>query len=139
MTPLGCLSSDQIDKGNQVLKELTKILSKSHLEGEDKKSISKLSSQFYSYIPHTLDSSLKNDVLDNPLLVQEKLELLQVMNDVLDLSETPFEQTSKQLEMQYRALNCNIEYLDPKSVNLQILNTSLRLQHPRAQLKTSMD
>ncbi len=67
--PLGKLSKDNIKKGYKILTDLSEEVKKNN-----KEAISKLTNEFYSYIPHDFGfQHMSNFVLNTPEKVKAKL------------------------------------------------------------------
>jgi ankyrin repeat protein len=111
-TPLGVLSSFQIDKGERVLKEINNILKASEEEVCSNSKLETLSSQFYTTIPHnigkTKEESLKHVIRTLPHL-QAKQDQLQLMRDILSANSSGA--LKSELDVKYKALKCDIQYL----------------------------
>jgi poly [ADP-ribose] polymerase len=88
-TPLGVLSYAQISDGRGALKELGKAIKK-----KDESDIRKLSSQYYTTIPHRLGFDLTGAVLDNDADLQRELDILQLMHDSLEVGAASFTDTA---------------------------------------------
>lgn len=95
-TPLGVLSYAQISDGQGTLKELGKAIKK-----KDESSIRKLSSQYYTTIPHRLGFDLTGAVLNSDADLQRELDILQLMHDSLEVGAASFTDTAsaKYLEL----------------------------------------
>eukprot|EP00026_Physarum_polycephalum_P000150 Phypoly_transcript_00150.p1 GENE.Phypoly_transcript_00150~~Phypoly_transcript_00150.p1 ORF type:complete len:1663 (-),score=347.22 Phypoly_transcript_00150:165-5153(-) len=112
-TPLGVLSSFQIDKGERILKEINQILKTSEEEVCSNPKLEILSSQFYTTIPHnigkTKEDALKHVIRTLPHL-QAKQDHLQLMRDILAANSTGA--LKSEFEVKYKALKCDIKHLD---------------------------
>jgi len=74
--PLGKLSKTQIKKGYSVLIEI-----KSHLDNNKTSDLAKLSSQFFTLIPHSFGRK-KPPVINNVELLHKKMDLLNILGDI---------------------------------------------------------
>jgi len=92
---LGILTAAQIERGHQLLSELSLCLSQSRSTATggttlfvDNKKIEKLSNDFYSAIPQHighLENDVANAIINTPQAVEAKQELLQLMLDVINV------------------------------------------------------
>ena len=116
-TPLGVLTIGQIEKGEKILEEIAKNLKK---KGD---TLSDLSGQFYTVIPHKLGrskSDVLNAVINTAAKVEDKEDTLQLMRDMLNVSGKGANiLTNPKVEKQYLALGCEIDILDKNSSEFQ--------------------
>lgn len=81
-TPLGVLSLAQVEKGDNILFAIQQ-----ELEGSKRSSVlAKLSSDYFTNIPHALGRT-KPPVIDRIEMFHEKMELSQLMKDMLNVSK----------------------------------------------------
>eukprot|EP01059_Diplonema_ambulator_P025062 TRINITY_DN42042_c0_g1_i1.p1 TRINITY_DN42042_c0_g1~~TRINITY_DN42042_c0_g1_i1.p1 ORF type:complete len:1754 (+),score=585.15 TRINITY_DN42042_c0_g1_i1:52-5313(+) len=132
MTPLGVLSKNQIDAGANILAQLHSLIS----SGVAKSELTKLSSEFYSLIPHRLGAGMADvsvSIITTDRHVQDKLELLQLMRDISKLSKVA---AGDETLLKYSALNNNMTMLNPaveecnmvkKIVETQARNTGVKV------------
>ena len=117
-TPLGLLTKNQIQKGNDILDEIESLLSSRKTEYTDE-DLQKLSSKFYTIIPHSLgntEETLKKAILNSYDKIEDKRDLLQLMEDMMEIINNFSDSNQEsEIEIKYRALNCNIEVLDNSS------------------------
>lgn len=111
-TPLGVLTIGQIEKGEEILEDLAQAIKKKSKFEE----LSKLSGSFYTIIPHKIGRSKFDalaSVIDSNSKVLEKEDTLQLMRDMLNVSSKGQNiLANPQIEKQYLALGCEIDYLD---------------------------
>eukprot|EP01095_Lingulamoeba_sp_RSL-Kostka_P012534 TRINITY_DN4989_c1_g2_i2.p1 TRINITY_DN4989_c1_g2~~TRINITY_DN4989_c1_g2_i2.p1 ORF type:complete len:638 (+),score=261.82 TRINITY_DN4989_c1_g2_i2:47-1960(+) len=126
--PLGKLSKNQIQKGYDVLSEIKTCLD----EGDNSRStLSELSSQFFSLIPHAFGRS-RPPVIDNFEFLQEKMDLMSILGDIeiatslekksgsqisMDLDEIPHP-----LDQKYSQLGSRLTLVDKKSKEFKIID-----------------
>lgn len=107
-TPLGVLTIGQIDKGQSVLDDIAKSLSKK----KNKDELEQLSGDFYTLIPHKFgrsrDAALAA-VIDNANKVSEKNDTLQLMRDMLNVNGKTNVLVNPEIQGKYDALKCSIE------------------------------
>ena len=107
--PLGQLSIDQIDKAKQILEEARKIVhSKS-----DEQELNRLTSSYYSNIPHILAHKIDANMLrfDNDVKIDHALDILDVFGDAKNVQAVISKRSA--VDSQYATLKANIEYIDP--------------------------
>lgn len=114
-TPLGVLTMGQIDRGEEILKEIFEAVKAS----KSAKTLQTLSSQFYTAIPHKLGrtkDAIAASVINAPNKVAEKEETLQLMRDMLTVDgEEHSVLASDSMGERYKALGCSIQALDSGS------------------------
>lgn len=132
-TPLGLLTKNQIKKGEEILEEIEKIIIKLYKRKKqnenqdhpldihtDEEEIRRLSSKFYSLIPHSLGKSyerVSKAILDNIESIEEKKDTLQLMMDMIDVIQQRSTSSSNLSENQikYHSLGCKIQKLNELS------------------------
>lgn len=85
-TPLGVLTLTQVEKGEAILDELQTLYETNKL---DQASAERLSSDFYTVIPHPIGRSkmaVMAAVLKTPEAFEQKRELLQLMKDMVQVN-----------------------------------------------------
>lgn len=121
-TPIGVLTFDQITKGQNIL---YKIYDAIELGGDDlTNELTTLSSDFYSLIPHKFGGRSRFDsaVIDSYKAVEDKLDLLQLMKDLLQVNGDGTVLYNNVVDMKYKALKCNIVPL-AKGMQAKNINT----------------
>ena len=114
--PLGKLSPVTLTNGLNILKEIESELKNSN---PNRQNLTKLSSDFYSQIPHNFGfKKMSNFIIDSIEKVKEKIDMISVLSDMkitlkilenVDTEEEEYEnQEEKQLNDYYKQLNCNI-------------------------------
>ena len=114
--PLGKLSPSTLTNGLNILKEIENELNN---KDPNKEKLTKLSSQFYSQIPHNFGfKKMVNFIIDSKEKIKEKIEMINSLSDMkitLNILETAdsedeeFENSEeKQLYDCYKKLNCDI-------------------------------
>jgi len=85
-TPLGVLTFSQINTGRSILGELGEAL-----KDNNDVEVRKLTGAFYSNIPAKLGRKITDeDLINTDTLIQDKLDLLQMMEDALDVGGATF-------------------------------------------------
>ena len=112
-TPLGVLTLVQIDKGQSVLDDIATSLGKKKKSTDD---LTQLSGDFYTVIPHKFGRSREAAqlaVIDTINKLSDKQDTLQLMRDMLNVNGKTNVLVNPEIESKYRALNCEIELVDP--------------------------
>lgn len=112
-TPLGNLSSKQVSKGREVLKQIEILLDKK----DSSLDFLPLSNDFYAVIPYVFGYrvDIKRMVIDSYEKLNERLELLDVMESLVNSN------LNSDISDQYKALGVELKHLDvsdSKYVNL---------------------
>ena len=114
--PLGKLSSSTLTHGLTILKQIEDELNN---KNPNKENLTKLTSQFYSQIPHNFGfKKMVNFIIDSKEKIKEKIDMINSLGDMkitlhiletADSDEEEFEnQEEKQLYDCYKKLNCDI-------------------------------
>jgi poly [ADP-ribose] polymerase len=109
--PLGQLTKEQIDKGRQILDECKqRVLA---VSGSSAPEYDRLTSQFYSLIPHVLPHRINPDTLRLNTVdrIMEKHDTLDTFLDAKNVAAVLGKGTA--VDEQYKKLNSNLEWLDP--------------------------
>lgn len=108
--PLGQLSADQIDKAKQILDEARQQV---HAKKPDTSELNKLTSLYYSNIPHVLGSRINADVLrfDDDSKIDKALDVLDVFADAKNVQAVISKKSA--VDSQYATLNADLDWLDP--------------------------
>lgn len=107
--PLGQLSLDQIDKAKQILEEARNIVA---LKKPDVQELNKLTSSYYSNIPHVLGHRINADLLrfdDNPK-IDKAFDILDVFADAKNIQAVISKKSA--VDSQYATLNAELEYVE---------------------------
>lgn len=119
--PLGKLTNDHITKGYKVLTNIAEELEE---EDVNQQTLTDLSSQFYTLIPHDFGMR-RPPVINNQFLLKEKIEMCEALGNIVVANKF-----LKECKNQYEALNCQIEPLDRvrdarewKMIQTYIINT----------------
>lgn len=118
--PLGTLTLGQIEAGKQVLDEVNSVLvGRPNLVGSIDRRLIELSNQFYSAIPQSIpmrprdsvgaDRWLRTYTLNNPTLLDEKRDLLDLLSDVQGMA-SGFE--TEDVSKKYLEIGADIEEAD---------------------------
>eukprot|EP01132_Coremiostelium_polycephalum_P005506 gene5506-6860_t len=117
-TPLGVLSFEQVEKGEQILDEIHKVL-KSKFPSPSV--LEQLSSKFYTTIPHKMGrtkADIDKAVIRNLDLLNQKVELLQLMKDLLKVNSSGALSNTAS-DMKYMALKTDLNVLNTYSSDFQ--------------------
>jgi poly [ADP-ribose] polymerase len=108
--PLGQLSLDQIDLAKKILEEARLQV---HNKKPDTQELNKLTSQYYSNIPHVLPHRIDADLLrfDDDPKIDKALDILDVFADAKNVQAVISKKTA--VDSQYATLNADLEFLDP--------------------------
>jgi poly [ADP-ribose] polymerase len=108
--PLGQLSLTQIDFAKQILDEARKQI---HVKKPDVKELNKLTSQYYSNIPHVLPRKIDADVLrlDDDDKLNKAFDILDVFADAKNVQAVISKKSA--VDSQYATLKADLEYVDP--------------------------
>lgn len=108
--PLGQLSLTQIDLAKQILDEAR---SQVHTKKPDVKELNRLTSQYYSNIPHVLPRKIDADVLrlDEDSKIDKAFDILDVFADAKSVQAVISKKSA--VDSQYATLKADLEYLDP--------------------------
>jgi poly [ADP-ribose] polymerase len=116
-TPLGVLTIGQIEKGEALLQELYALFQKKRASRDE---MIRLSGEFYTVIPHRLGrtrAAVEEAVIDSLEDFEQKQETLQLMKDMLAVNGEAGDVLFKsEVEKQYDALRCEMEWVDPGSL-----------------------
>lgn len=125
--PLGTLTGSQISGGRTILKEINSLLTKKPtLIGSIHKEIVEASNEFYSMIPHEIPlrprdeegrkEHLKRYCLNNPNILDEKSDFLDILEDVEGLI-SGFE--SDDTDKKYEQIKCKYQLCSKSSDDYQ--------------------
>lgn len=109
--PLGQLSADQIDLAKQILDQARNQV---HAKKPDTQELNKLTSQYYSNIPHVLGHRINADVLrfDDDAKIDKALDILDVFADAKNVQAVISKKSA--VDSQYATLNADLEFVDEK-------------------------
>ncbi|AKF06746.1 WGR domain-containing protein [Sandaracinus amylolyticus] len=114
-TPLGVLTIGQIERGEAILNDAFKVFEQRGTKAQAE--LSRLSSDFYSAIPHRLGrtrAEIQAAVLDSLEEFAAKQETLQLMRDMLQVNgEGGSVLYDSEIDAKYKALNCEIGWIEP--------------------------
>lgn len=108
--PLGQLSLDQIDKAKEILEEARTQV---HKKKTDTQELNKLTSLYYSNIPHVLGSRINADLLrfDDDAKIDKAFDILDVFADAKSVQNVISKKSA--IDSQYATLKADLEYIDP--------------------------
>jgi poly [ADP-ribose] polymerase 2/3/4 len=109
--PLGQLSIDQIDLAKKILDEARLQV---HVKKPDTQELNRLTSQYYSNIPHVLGHRINADVLrfDDDAKIDKALDILDVFADAKNVQAVISKKSA--VDSQYATLNADFEFVDEK-------------------------
>lgn len=120
--PLGQLSMDQIDKAKQILEEARTQI---HKKKPDQPELNKLTSLYYSNIPHVLGSRINADLLrfDDDAKIDRAYDVLDVFSDAKNVQGVISKKSA--IDSQYNTLNATLEHVDPSDPTWKWLDAML--------------
>jgi poly [ADP-ribose] polymerase len=120
--PLGQLSLDQIDLAKKILDEARTQV---HATKPDVSELNKLTSQYYSNIPHVLGHRINADVLrfDNDSKIDLAQDILDVFADAKNVQAVISKKSA--VDSQYATLNADFEWVDPMDPIFQWIDKML--------------
>jgi poly [ADP-ribose] polymerase len=110
--PLGQLSLEQIGRGRGFLDEARKLI---QTKDPDIQELNKLTSSYYTNIPHVLGHKINADALrfDTDDKIDRALDILDVFADAKNIEKILGDKNS--VDSQYDSLKADLEYIDPTS------------------------
>jgi poly [ADP-ribose] polymerase len=110
--PLGQLSLDQIDFAKKILDEARLQI---HAKRTDVQELNKLTSQYYSNIPHVLGYKINPDILrfDDDTKIDKALDILDVFADAKNVQAVISKKSA--VDSQYATLKADLEFVDPSN------------------------
>lgn len=127
--PLGKLSSNQVDKGYEVLEEIGEALASGN-----KRKLESLTSTFYTIIPHSFGRQRPPPIQDSETL-QQKKDMLAVLGDIalaqklaaekVDTGKSEVVEVDHPLDVSYQSLKCDIKPLDRSAEEYKVIETYL--------------
>lgn len=111
--PLGQLSLEQIIKGKNLLEEARKLIYNSK---DIKPELDKITSLYYSNIPHVLPHRINADILrfDTNDKIDKAYDTLDVFADAKSVQKALY--VTNNIDEQYNTLNANIDFVDPQEL-----------------------
>lgn len=120
--PLGQLSLDQIDNAKKILEEARGIIAKSK---PDVQELNKLTSSYYSNIPHVMPHKINADTLrfDSNDKVDRAFDILDIFADAKNIQGVIAKKSA--VDAQYKTLNADLEYVDPSEATWKWVDAML--------------
>ena len=120
--PLGQLSITQITKGKDILDEANKIVNS---KKPDVSELNRLTSQYYSNIPHVLPHRINADVLrfDDMFKITKAQDILDVFGDAKNVQGVISKKSN--IDSQYATLNAELEWVDPSEPTWKWIDTMI--------------
>jgi poly [ADP-ribose] polymerase len=122
-TPLGILTLGQIEKGEAILQALYALFQKNR-PAKHRDEIVRLSGEFFTTIPHRIGrtrAAVNEAVIDSLAQFHQKQETLQLMKDMLQVNGEDALLYQSQVDAQYRALRCRVDWVEPGSARFDEL------------------
>lgn len=121
--PLGQLSLEQIDSAKTILEEARTIV---HAKKIDTQELNKLTSSYYSNIPHVLGHKINPDVLrfDDDTKIDKAFDILDVFMDAKNVQNVISKKSA--IDSQYATLNADLEFIDPSEPTWKWLDAMLK-------------
>jgi poly [ADP-ribose] polymerase len=120
--PLGQLSITQITKGKDILDEANKIVNS---KKPDVSELNRLTSQYYSNIPHVLPHRINADLLrfDDMNKITKAQDILDVFADAKNVQGVISKKSN--IDSQYSTLNADLEWVDPSDPTFKWIDTMI--------------
>ncbi|KAL8613683.1 hypothetical protein ACOMHN_029775 [Nucella lapillus] len=106
LTPVTQVKMDQVEKAEALLMKI-----RDGLKG--KEDVTEIMQEFYAALPHRAET--EESVKPSRAWLSRKQDLCQLIKDMISVSEATSWSTSPGVQAKYRALRCNISYVDPSS------------------------
>ncbi len=108
--PLGQLRFDQIEAAREILEQARLVV---HGKKKDKPELNRLTSLYYSNIPHVLGRKIDADLLrfDDDPKIDKALDILDIFADAKNAEKVISKKSA--VDAQYNTLNAHIEWVDP--------------------------
>lgn len=124
-TPLGSLSSIQIERGEAKLREIRFAIARQRRDR-----LVGLTSEYFSLVPHRLGARIDQTVINNVVIdtvkkADEEEDLLQLMRDVFHVQED----LTSDADRKYRALGAQINVLDSTSADYDRIERKIHVSH----------
>ncbi|KAG7467261.1 hypothetical protein MATL_G00151440 [Megalops atlanticus] len=103
--PITSISLNDVSRAEGLLLQVQKGLK----EGAKQEELQRLMGEFYSLLPHKLEST------PTTRIISQKLDLCQLIRDMLKVSEATMWSSTPSCLGKYHALRCSIEHLSPDS------------------------
>ncbi len=109
--PLGQLSLDQITKARDILEETRIIV---HKKKKDKAELNKLTSAYYTNIPHVLPRTIDADLLrfDDDTKIDKAFDILDIFADAKNAEKVISKKSA--VDSQYATLKAELDWVDPQ-------------------------
>ena len=126
--PLGKLSKNSIQKGYKVLQELEEELNK---KKSNEKTLSDLSSQFYSLIPHDIGhQKMSHFILNTKKKVTQKLQLIESLAEIKIATEIlSNSEDGNKIDNNYNKLNRELKNVPKDSYTFQLIEKYMQTTH----------
>lgn len=137
--PLGKITTDQLKAGYSALKVIAELINEGVTSGAR---LCQACNDFYTRIPHEFGMKVPPLIKTNPE-VKAKIELLEALGDIkIALSILDARKDDEDLnpiDNHYHRLNCQIQHLDTKSKDHEILSKYIKSTHGTTHSSFSMD
>jgi len=131
--PLGAIKKAQVDKGAGVLSQINDLLTTGKKDGAGAKlsgsalnqELERLSSRFYSVIPHSFGRDVPPVIRDNEML-KAKLDLVTLLGDIEAIQGIDDSDEDKNpIDQKYEQLNAELDLLKPSSKEYKVCSKYL--------------
>ena len=128
--PLGKLAKESLEKGYLILKNIEKELQKN---SPSKSTLTILSSEFYTYIPHDFGfKKMYHFIIDSLEKVKSKIDMIETLKDMKVatkiINDTTEDSQSKIILNYYKELHCKITYISKNEKIYSLLEKYLTLK-----------
>ncbi|XVF80597.1 hypothetical protein PTKIN_Ptkin15bG0086500 [Pterospermum kingtungense] len=128
--PLGKLSKSTILKGYDVLKRIADVIGQSN-----RSKLEKLSSEFYTVIPHDFGfRKMRDFVIDTPQKLKKKLEMVEALGEIEVATKLLKDDTVEEedpLHYRYQQLHCKLISLDNDSEEYAMITKYAQNTHAK--------
>ena len=128
--PLGKLAKESINKGYLILKEIEKELQK---KSPSKSNLTKLSSDFFTYIPHDFGfKNMASFIIDTLEKLKSKIDMIETLKDMKVatkiIEDNKIDSESKIILNYYNQLHCTIKHISKKEEIYSLIEKYLTLK-----------
>ncbi|XP_062210305.1 poly [ADP-ribose] polymerase 2-A-like [Phragmites australis] len=136
--PLGKLSKSTILKGYDVLKRISKVISRA-----DRRQLEQLTGEFYTVIPHDFGfRKMREFIIDTPQKLKAKLEMVEALGEIEIATKLLEDDSSDQddpLYARYKQLRCDFAPLEFDSEEYSMIKTYLMNTHGKTHSGYTVD
>ncbi|KAG9443824.1 hypothetical protein H6P81_015164 [Aristolochia fimbriata] len=136
--PLGKLSKGTIQKGYEVLKQISDVIGQS-----DRRKLEFLSGEFYTVIPHDFGfKKMREFVIDTPSKLKHKLQMVEALGEIevaTKLLKDDLETQEDPLYSHYKRLCCELTPIDADSEEFFMIKKYTENTHAKTHSNYSVD